>query len=145
MIPKSLRFKVLERDGYKCFYCKKLLLVNGNINNRPTIDHKIPKMLGGTDTIENLVAACQPCNSKKSIKLSSLLRPQCKTCAHRVIYNRRSYCIHPTAYDFPALKSKALFVVRSPERTEFGRQLGWITKRDYAPTWCSIWMKRIQE
>jgi 5-methylcytosine-specific restriction endonuclease McrA len=30
-----------------------------------TIDHVIPKSLGGKDTWENLVCACMRCNSKK--------------------------------------------------------------------------------
>jgi len=51
---------VLVRDGRKCAYC-----------SRPanTIDHVIPRKLGGKDTYENCVAACGRCNTKKADKL----------------------------------------------------------------------------
>lgn len=51
------RHGVLARDNHTCIYCK------GAAN---TIDHVIPKDLGGQSTYDNCVASCQPCNSKKS-------------------------------------------------------------------------------
>jgi 5-methylcytosine-specific restriction endonuclease McrA len=60
-IKKSVRFAVLRRDGFRCVYCgadaseKKL-----------HIDHVMPKSLGGSDDIENLVASCDECNLGKS-------------------------------------------------------------------------------
>lgn len=58
-ISKRLRFEILRRDGYKCFYCH-------NSEDGLTIDHVVPTTLGGTDDPENLVAACPACNSGKS-------------------------------------------------------------------------------
>lgn len=52
------RANVLVRDDYTCQYCSKK-------SNNMTIDHVIPKNRGGTDTWENLVAACGKCNTKK--------------------------------------------------------------------------------
>lgn len=34
-----------------------------------TLDHVVPKSKGGTDTIDNLVLACQPCNVQKADRL----------------------------------------------------------------------------
>ena len=52
------RKNILARDEYICQYC--------NTTNGPlTIDHIIPKVHGGLDIWENLVAACKPCNQKK--------------------------------------------------------------------------------
>ena len=52
------RKNILARDEYICQYCES--------SNTPlTIDHVIPKVKGGMDIWENLVAACKPCNQKK--------------------------------------------------------------------------------
>lgn len=55
---------ILNRDGYVCCYC-------GEYGD--TIDHIIPKDLGGTSKWDNLVAACSECNGKKTnIPLTTL-------------------------------------------------------------------------
>ncbi len=60
-ISKRLRFEILRRDGHACKYCgEKAPAV------KITVDHVVPKALGGTDESTNLVAACGPCNSGKS-------------------------------------------------------------------------------
>jgi hypothetical protein len=54
------RENVYRRDNYECVYC-------GNSNQRIlTLDHVIPQSKGGTDTWDNLVTACRPCNAEKS-------------------------------------------------------------------------------
>jgi len=55
------RKNVLIRDGYVCCYC-------GSSKGPMTVDHIIPKNLGGTDSWENLACACDKCNNKKSDK-----------------------------------------------------------------------------
>jgi 5-methylcytosine-specific restriction endonuclease McrA len=50
--------EVLRRDDYTCQYC-------GQRSAHLTIDHVIPRRLGGTHTWENLVAACPSCNHHK--------------------------------------------------------------------------------
>lgn len=62
-VPFSKK-NVLIRDGFKCAYC-------GTEGKRLTIDHVIPRSKGGKTTFENCVAACKPCNHKKSDKLPS--------------------------------------------------------------------------
>lgn len=57
VLPLS-RQNILKRDNYTCQYC-------GLHNNQMTVDHVIPKKLGGKDSWENLVCACNKCNNRK--------------------------------------------------------------------------------
>jgi 5-methylcytosine-specific restriction endonuclease McrA len=52
------RRAVLRRDGYSCQYC-------GVLTTRPTLDHVVPRRLGGGTTWTNLVTACRDCNQRK--------------------------------------------------------------------------------
>ncbi|GAB4131003.1 MAG: HNH endonuclease [Ignavibacteriales bacterium] len=52
------RKNILRRDKHICAYC-------GRGDLPLTIDHIIPKSMGGEDTWENLITACLPCNNKK--------------------------------------------------------------------------------
>lgn len=56
-VPPVNRREVLRRDRYQCQYCdsKKQL----------TIDHIIPRSKGGKHTWDNVVIACESCNSRK--------------------------------------------------------------------------------
>jgi len=56
---------ILERYNYRCAYCD----VEFEVENMPTKDHVIPISRGGGNTKENIVPACQTCNSKKHNKL----------------------------------------------------------------------------
>jgi 5-methylcytosine-specific restriction endonuclease McrA len=51
---------VLLRDDYRCQYCG----AQGSSRNM-TVDHVLPKSLGGPSTWENLVGACSFCNGRK--------------------------------------------------------------------------------
>jgi 5-methylcytosine-specific restriction endonuclease McrA len=53
------RKNVFMRDGYKCQYC-------GKESKKLTLDHVMPTSRGGKNVWENVVAACQGCNSTKS-------------------------------------------------------------------------------
>jgi 5-methylcytosine-specific restriction endonuclease McrA len=53
---KQQRLLVLRRDSYICAYC-------GEAANE--VDHVHPRVLGGTDDLDNLVASCRRCNSSK--------------------------------------------------------------------------------
>jgi len=50
--------EILRRDEFTCQYC-------GNHTLYLTIDHIVPRRLGGTHTWDNLVAACPSCNHRK--------------------------------------------------------------------------------
>lgn len=49
---------VFRRDHFTCQYC-------GRHGKGLTIDHIVPRSRGGHTNWENVVAACQPCNSQK--------------------------------------------------------------------------------
>jgi 5-methylcytosine-specific restriction endonuclease McrA len=50
--------EILRRDNYTCQYC-------GQSPAYLTVDHIIPRRLGGKHSWENLVAACPACNHRK--------------------------------------------------------------------------------
>jgi hypothetical protein len=60
-ISKKTRFDVFKRDQFQCAYCgahpSETVLLE--------VDHVIPVCEGGTNDIENLVAACWDCNRGK--------------------------------------------------------------------------------
>jgi len=56
-IRPEKRLAIYARDGFACLYC-------GN-DERLTLDHLLPRELGGSNEVENLVTACLTCNSSK--------------------------------------------------------------------------------
>lgn len=58
---KLSRRSIFARDNYQCQYC-------GQNGRELTIDHVVPKRLGGPATWENLVACCRRCNARKGDK-----------------------------------------------------------------------------
>lgn len=60
-ISKRKRFEVFKRDAFTCQYCGA---------HPPSailhVDHIHPVSKGGGNDIDNLITACQPCNSGKS-------------------------------------------------------------------------------
>ena len=76
--PKPLALtkrNILKRDGNQCQYC-------GTRRGRMTVDHVVPRTLGGKESWENLVCACVHCNNRKGNRspeqtgLSLLRRPR---------------------------------------------------------------------
>ncbi len=59
--PLSRR-EILRRDHYTCQYC-------GKVTNILTIDHVVPRSLGGKHEWNNVVAACPSCNHRKGGRL----------------------------------------------------------------------------
>jgi 5-methylcytosine-specific restriction endonuclease McrA len=53
---QRLSAAVLRRDRHVCRYCG---------GHATTADHIVPKSKGGTDSMNNLVAACRSCNGSK--------------------------------------------------------------------------------
>lgn len=60
-ISARLRFEILRRDKHACRYCG---CVAPDV--KLTVDHVIPVSLGGSNDPQNLVTACEGCNSGKS-------------------------------------------------------------------------------
>ncbi|MFQ4145726.1 HNH endonuclease [Chlorogloeopsis sp. ULAP02] len=56
-VPPVNRREVLRRDRYSCQYCDS--------SKNLTLDHVIPRSRGGQHTWDNVVAACERCNSSK--------------------------------------------------------------------------------
>lgn len=53
------RKNILLRNNYTCQYC------GSKEGKNMTVDHVIPKSMGGESSWENLVCACKSCNSRK--------------------------------------------------------------------------------
>lgn len=59
---RAVRAVVFERDDYTCGYC-------GSRPERLECDHIIPVARGGSNDLDNLRAACGPCNRRKHAKM----------------------------------------------------------------------------
>ena len=59
--PAFTRFNVFLRDRFTCQYC--------GAHDDLTFDHVTPRSKGGHTTWDNVVAACSPCNLRKSDRL----------------------------------------------------------------------------
>ena len=55
------RHSILARDHYTCQYC-------GLTGKDLTLDHVVPRRLGGKHTWDNVVACCRRCNLRKADK-----------------------------------------------------------------------------
>jgi len=58
------RFRVLERDGFRCRYCG-----HAAPDTELVVDHVLPVVAGGSDDFANLVTACIPCNQGKASRV----------------------------------------------------------------------------
>lgn len=56
---RSVRQQVCDRFGGRCAYCKR------SVGMRGTLDHYVPRHMGGTSEQHNLKWACQRCNTMK--------------------------------------------------------------------------------
>ena len=63
-VARFSRRNMYIRDGYRCQYCGQRFE-----SEHLTIDHVIPRCLGGGTSWENCTTACFDCNTKKSNKL----------------------------------------------------------------------------
>lgn len=59
-LSKSLRFQVLHRDGFKCWYCGSKAP-----DVKLHVDHIVPWSVSRSNTLENLRTACEECNLGK--------------------------------------------------------------------------------
>jgi DNA-binding XRE family transcriptional regulator len=57
-ISKKVRWAIFQAHKGVCYYCGS--------EDATHVDHIVPRIHGGTDRVSNLVAACLPCNLKKS-------------------------------------------------------------------------------
>lgn len=62
-MPKIAKFNrkaILKRDYYICQYCGY-----AGTPNQLSVDHVIPRSCGGSNSFDNCVTCCKPCNSRK--------------------------------------------------------------------------------
>jgi 5-methylcytosine-specific restriction endonuclease McrA len=64
---KKLREATFRRHGRVCWRC-------GSYAN--TVDHVVPRVLGGTHELSNLRPACSSCNSSTGASVGNRLRPR---------------------------------------------------------------------
>ena len=62
LISNELKQAIRERAKYICEYCHSPERLSAN---RFTIDHLIPRSLGGSDKLDNLALACRRCNERR--------------------------------------------------------------------------------
>lgn len=67
-VSEATRNAVLDRDGFRCFYCGILLCRFAPKEHLATMDHVLPRSRGGAGDASNLNAACAPCNTRKGAK-----------------------------------------------------------------------------
>jgi len=58
------RINIFLRDDFRCQYCGETFSTK-----ELTFDHVIPRAKGGRNAMDNVVASCGPCNSKKGDKI----------------------------------------------------------------------------
>lgn len=91
------RRNVFLRDRFRCQYCGENEVVL-------TFDHVIPKSKGGETTWQNIVAACETCNTKKGdgTDMQPMKVPREPTPAELLALKRAFLpkAIHPTWRDF---------------------------------------------
>ena len=62
-INDLIRQQVRERAGFVCEYCHSPERLSAT---RFTIEHLMPRSLGGSDYLTNLALACRRCNERRS-------------------------------------------------------------------------------
>jgi HNH endonuclease len=68
MTVTEIRAQVFERAGGCCEYCQSQREFS---HDDFSVEHVIPRSLGGTDDLGNLAMACQGCNNRKYTALKA--------------------------------------------------------------------------
>lgn len=64
MVTLEARKTIFATFGGRCFYCRCEMGFY-----QFTVDHQIPIVKGGSNSMKNLVASCKPCNGAKSDRM----------------------------------------------------------------------------
>ena len=78
-VAQRVYLEAMYLDNFTCVYC-------GHRSPDMTVDHFIPESLGGPDVIQNIVACCSACNSRKSARAPY-------ECFMTPVYGRYSYVV----------------------------------------------------
>lgn len=70
-IDHEIRLEIYERDDWKCKICDEPIDVDAHWNDNlaPSLDHIVPRSLGGSDDPDNLRTAHRSCNSSRGVNL----------------------------------------------------------------------------
>jgi 5-methylcytosine-specific restriction endonuclease McrA len=85
-IDQVIRLAIYMRDDFKCVYCRRSLMRTVCPFDL-TLDHLVPRALGGDHSVKNLATACRSCNSRKGAR--SWLKWGTKAQKARIIKSRR--------------------------------------------------------
>ena len=65
-ISRKRRLAIYERDGWKCHLCDaEVDCTDPNGDLAPSLDHIVPRSLGGSNADDNLSCAHRSCNSRR--------------------------------------------------------------------------------
>lgn len=62
--------KITKSQGNRCIDCQKSF----DIKHKPTVGHAVPLSKGGSNCPTNIIAQCQPCNSKQGASIHPQFR-----------------------------------------------------------------------
>lgn len=96
-VTLDVRQRVKQRDGWRCVACQA--------DDRLTIDHIVPKCLGGGNNYENLQTLCEPCNGAKADQVIDFL-----------VMDRRTKEAWVTQFSAPRRKRLAHRLEPTPKR-----------------------------
>ena len=91
-VSDSLRYDVLNRDGFRCVICG----ASANEGVRLHVDHIIPIAKGGKSEISNLRTLCERCNIGKSDKIEMGFNDhqennECPWCKGKLVLKKGKY------------------------------------------------------
>ena len=69
------RTRLAEAQNWKCCFCGCVMTEIRDKRNSVTVEHVVPKSMGGTDEIDNLVASCYSCNNNRKTDDAYMFRP----------------------------------------------------------------------
>lgn len=76
--PRGEVVELADRDGWFCAYCGRgLACCQGDLDGGeplPTVDHIVPRALGGSEEFSNKCLACAKCNSTKGARSAEEFR-----------------------------------------------------------------------
>lgn len=84
------KYRIKQRDNHTCQYCGE---------PGETIDHIIPKALGGTSTWGNLCVACQKCNQHKGRKTLQEVGYKMPKIPNSIPIHRKQHSLQQVLYE----------------------------------------------
>lgn len=79
----SRREKLYLELGPNCHYCQCEVLPL-----QATLDHVVPRIFGGPNTLWNMVLSCRPCNNRKGVKVGICECTRCTRALNRFCMTR---------------------------------------------------------